>query len=1023
MVIVMIKNNIKRIIIFLALLVILVGVVSAENTTDHTNTQDKIVKEKTTTTSTVNIESIQKEAKINKNNKTTKSSTGTTYTTSVSNYQQLADKIEDAKNNNYDTYTINLNKGNYNATTSMTYDKQYQPLVINANGITLDGQQKYQFLSIESGATFTLNNAILQNFKATGGGAIFGDDDTTITITKTTFKNNQAEANGGAIYTHNKLTITDSEFTANTATGYGGAIHSYYGKISITNTQFQNNKVLNESGGAIGNFYGNINIDKTVLNNNKASQEGGSLYSSEGNIKITNTNITNNECNDYGGGISTEKGTLILENNNFISNKNTDSYGGAVSSYKDKFNATNNQFTKNHAEWRGGAIYSFKSETKLHRNNYTTNTAYNGGALVNEKGIVNVRYSNFIKNIADSDGGAIDNLYGELIVTNSLFTENNAIFGGAIENIGGVYSYSRTTYDAWGRPDQTTYYKDMYGNMLIAENNFTNNYAETGGAIGNYVPVQEGLPPSDVETSNDGVQINHNKFHQNRAEEGGAICVEEANNTYIMNNTFTENTAPEGGAIKVNEKCEEDINIAYNTFTKNTAVNGSAINTKGSDVFIIENLFVQNKMINSTDKSSNAFTIINESRALIKNNTNDTRTSYPGQIYDDGFTRIEDNIINDNKTQTKITLTVPTNNVIQNNPITIKGKLTTNGKVITNSTLKLTINTNTVTVKTDNKGIFTYKTKATKAGTNKVTASYEENLVHLSTSTTKTFNVIMETKIILNKITTTQYKDNIIIKGEFTNKAGNIIKNTNLKLTFNGKAHTLKTNTKGVFNKTIKTSKVGKNNVTITFAGNNNYKTSTNKTTFTVTKRTTKITVTSIKQKTYNDTVTITGKLTDKTGTILKNTAIKVTVNGKTYTVKTNSKGVYTKKVAATKVGTNNITVTYKGNTYYKAVTKKTTFKTVKRATRITVNKIKATKKGSKVTITGKLTNNKNVILKNTKIKITVNGKAVTVKTNSKGVYTYKYTTSKKGTNKVSISYSGNANYKTTSAKTSFSVK
>ena len=281
----------------------------------------------------------------------------------------------------------------------------------------------------------------------------------------------------------------------------------------------------------------------------------------------------------------------------------------------------------------------------------------------------------------------------------------------------------------------------------------------------------------------------------------------------------------------------------------------------------------------------------------------------------------------------------------------------------------------------------------------------------------------METKIILNKITTTQYKDNIIIKGKFTNKAGNIIKNTNLKLTFNGKAYTLKTDTKGVFNKTIKTSKVGKNNVTLTFAGNNKYKTSTNKTTFTVTKRTTKITVTSIKQKTYNDTVTITGKLTDKTGTILKNTAIKVTVNGKTYTVKTNSKGVYTKKVAATKVGTNNITVTYKGNTYYKAVTKKTTFKTVKRATRITVNKIKATKKGSKVTITGKLTNNKNVILKNTKIKITVNGKAVTVKTNSKGVYTYKYTTSKKGTNKVSILYSGNANYKYTTAKTTFSVK
>ncbi|WP_323737545.1 carboxypeptidase-like regulatory domain-containing protein (plasmid) [Methanosphaera sp. ISO3-F5] len=193
--------------------------------------------------------------------------------------------------------------------------------------------------------------------------------------------------------------------------------------------------------------------------------------------------------------------------------------------------------------------------------------------------------------------------------------------------------------------------------------------------------------------------------------------------------------------------------------------------------------------------------------------------------------------------------------------------------------------------------------------------------------------------------------------------------------------------------------------------------------TFQIPKIATKISINTIKQKTYKENMTITGKLTDKTGTILKNTKIKIKVNTKTYTVKTNNKGTYALKVVANKVGTNTVTVTYPENKYYKTITKKTTFKTFARATKITVNKISTTTKGKTVKITGKLTDNLKSPVMNSLVKIKINKKTVKIKTNKQGVYTYNYKTTVKGRNNVTITFPGSTNYKKTSTKTSFIVK
>ncbi|RAP50389.1 MAG: hypothetical protein BZ138_06700, partial [Methanosphaera sp. rholeuAM270] len=91
----------------------------------------------------------------------------------------------------------------------------------------------------------------------------------------------------------------------------------------------------------------------------------------------------------------------------------------------------------------------------------------------------------------------------------------------------------------------------------------------------------------------------------------------------------------------------------------------------------------------------------------------------------------------------------------------------------------------------------------------------------------------------------------------------------------------------------------------------------------------------------YTDNATIKGKLkTNYGGTPLKNTIIKITINEKTYTTKTDNNGIFTYNYKTNTLGTNNITVTYEGNTKYAGRTMKTTFTVTQKPTKITINKI-----------------------------------------------------------------------------------
>ena len=112
-------------------------------------------------------------------------------------------------------------------------------------------------------------------------------------------------------------------------------------------------------------------------------------------------------------------------------------------------------------------------------------------------------------------------------------------------------------------------------------------------------------------------------------------------------------------------------------------------------------------------------------------------------------------------------------------------------------------------------------------------------------------------------------------------------------------------------------------NAKITYAGSDNYKSSTKTVKVTVKKATPKITAKSASYKLKIKTKKYTVNLKDNVNKALKNTKVTLKVNGKTYSVKTNSKGQGVFKITnLKKIGSYSAVITVPSNTYYNKVTK-----------------------------------------------------------------------------------------------------
>ena len=153
---------------------------------------------------------------------------------------------------------------------------------------------------------------------------------------------------------------------------------------------------------------------------------------------------------------------------------------------------------------------------------------------------------------------------------------------------------------------------------------------------------------------------------------------------------------------------------------------------------------------------------------------------------------------------------------------------------------------------------------------------------------------------------------------------GNALANKAVKVTVNGKTSTVTTDKNGVAKVTVNYAKAGTYYYSLSFLGDNDYKASLKPVKVTVNKQATKAT---FAKKTFKVKATkkISFTLKDSKGKAIAKKKITFKVNGKTYTAKTNSKGVATVKIVIKKKGKYTATAKFAGDTTYKAISKKAT--------------------------------------------------------------------------------------------------
>ena len=177
------------------------------------------------------------------------------------------------------------------------------------------------------------NSSINGNYAANNGGGIYFDNpycqvtstDTLAEISNNISARTDNNGGGGGIYfpdsnRGNTAQVIGITFKSNQANRYGGAIYTDENDMTIDNCQFYENQA--EIGGAIYNIAKRNTISNCTMEENKATSYGGALYNGKEDTKLENCTIRKNEAGQEGGGIfehNTEditlSGKMIITNN------------------------------------------------------------------------------------------------------------------------------------------------------------------------------------------------------------------------------------------------------------------------------------------------------------------------------------------------------------------------------------------------------------------------------------------------------------------------------------------------------------------------------------------------------------------------------------------------------------------------------------------------------------------------------------------------------------------------------------
>ena len=241
-----------------------------------------------------------------------------------------------------------------------------------------------------------LDNVTFDNLIASYGPALYISFSSDTRIRNAKFINLTANKTAGAIIIKSggNTVIENCEFINTTSSKDAGAIYadisgqnydgspSEHGNLSIINSRFENTS--SGFGGALIQLGGKLFINHSEFVNSKTIFNGGSVYISFVDAKINNCTFDSNEAGiikniyTFGGALYSDYSELLLTNSKFIDNLAI--CGNAIYAIDTSYNITNSTFINN-----TNAIYTeFDRESYLGDNNLyngdsvsTNNTYYN----------------------------------------------------------------------------------------------------------------------------------------------------------------------------------------------------------------------------------------------------------------------------------------------------------------------------------------------------------------------------------------------------------------------------------------------------------------------------------------------------------------------------------------------------------------------------------------------------------------------------------------------------------------------
>ena len=306
-------------------------------------------------------------------------------------------ELENSINNANDTLEITKDYKNDNYTNGIRIARDN--LVINGNNHAVDGNNQRIFYIKSS--NITINNLVFKNAHWSNGGAIYNNG--TLTLNNVTFINNAADKNGGAIYNLGVMKAYDSVFIDNSAI-YGGAICNVYG--------------------------GDLFISNAVFSS-KISDKTGQIHCYNSDMSIINSTFLN-ITSSYSPAAYIESSKVFISNSSFINLTANISAGAMAIKEGGNYYIEGCEFINTHSSRNAGAL------------NIDISGCYGAeGDVVIKDTLFEGTYSDF--------GGALIQLGGNLLVDNSDFINNGATYnGGSIYISHVVAEINKCTFDSNG---------------------------------------------------------------------------------------------------------------------------------------------------------------------------------------------------------------------------------------------------------------------------------------------------------------------------------------------------------------------------------------------------------------------------------------------------------------------------------------------------------------------------------------------------------------------------------------------